>query len=59
MDEQEKVKLRVDVDPEFRNRIKALSFRMGITMGELIEKLALSEDSLPKLEATYNQRQQS
>lgn len=50
--------MRVDVDPDFRNRVKALAFRMGITMGELIEKLALSEDSLPRLEAEYAKPQQ-
>jgi hypothetical protein len=53
MTEQDKVKMRVDVDPDFRNRVKALAFRMGITMGELIEQVALSEDSIPELEASY------
>lgn len=54
MVEQTKVvKLSVDVEPDFRNRVKALAFRMGITMGELIEQVALSQDSLPELEAKY------
>jgi hypothetical protein len=57
MNEQEKVKMRVDVDPDFRNRVKALAFRMGITMGELIERLALSDQSLQSLEAEYSKPQ--
>jgi uncharacterized small protein (DUF1192 family) len=56
--DKDKVKLRVDVDPDFRNRVKALAFRMGITMGELIERVALSEDSIPTLEAEYAKSQQ-
>jgi hypothetical protein len=53
MTDQDKVKMRVDVAPDFRNRVKALAFRMGVTMGELVELVALSEDSLPQLEAKY------
>jgi hypothetical protein len=54
MTEQERlVKMRVDVDEEFRNRIKSLAYRMGLTMGELIERLSLSDDSLNDLERQY------
>lgn len=45
------VQLRVDVPTAFRSRLKALSARMGITMGELVVKL--SESQLRELEKQF------
>lgn len=45
------VQLRVDVPTAFRSRLKALSARMGITMGELVVKL--SENQLRELEKQF------
>ena len=50
MTDEKLVKLRVDIDEDYRNRIKALAFRMGISMGELITMLVTSGDSLESLE---------
>lgn len=44
------VQLRVDVPESFRARLKAQSARMGITMGELVVKLAEEGVTLRQLE---------
>ena len=48
--EIDQVQLRVDVPEPFRARLKAQSARMGITMGELVIKLAEEAITLRQLE---------
>lgn len=48
--EEETVMLRVEVPESFRNRLKAQSARMGITMGELVKKLVDEPITLKELE---------
>jgi hypothetical protein len=48
--EEKTVMLRVEVPESFRNRLKAQSARMGITMGELVRKLADEPIALKDLE---------
>lgn len=54
VNEQDKVRMCVDVDADLKNRVKAQADRMGITMGELLQGLALSKNSLWELEAEYS-----
>lgn len=51
--EVNQVQLRVDVSESFRARLKAQSARMGITMGELVVKLAEEEITLRQLEEDF------
>jgi hypothetical protein len=44
----------VDDDADLKNHVKAQADRMGITMGELLQGLALSKNSLWELEAEYS-----
>jgi hypothetical protein len=48
--DKDKVMLRVEVSEALRNRLKAQSARMGITMGELVERLVDEPITLKELE---------
>ena len=48
--DKDKVMLRVEVAEALRNRLKAQSARMGITMGELVERLVDEPITLKELE---------
>lgn len=48
--DKETVMLRVEVSEALRNRLKAQSARMQITMGELVEKLVDEPITLRELE---------
>lgn len=50
MADKDTVMLRVEVSETLRNRLKAQSARMGVTMGELVEKLADEPVTLRELE---------
>ena len=49
----ESVVFRVNVTPEFRARLKLLSVRMGVPMGDLVSRLAVSNESIADLEEAY------
>ena len=44
---------RVNIDESLRDRLKLLSVKMGITMGELISRLSDSSETIADLEETY------
>ncbi len=48
--DKDTVMLRVEVSEPLRNRLKAQSARMGITMGELVERLVDEPVTLRELE---------
>ena len=48
MPEKSSVPLRVEVTPEFKARLRGYSARMGLPMGEVLEKIA--DEPLQKLE---------
>jgi hypothetical protein len=48
--DKDTVMLRVEVSEALRNRLKAQSARMGITMGELVERLVDESITLKELE---------
>ncbi len=48
--DKDTVMLRVEVSEALRNRLKAQSARMGITMGELVERLVDEPIALKELE---------
>lgn len=48
--DKDTVMLRVEVSSALRNRLKAQSARMGITMGELVERLVDEQTTLKQLE---------
>jgi antitoxin component of RelBE/YafQ-DinJ toxin-antitoxin module len=48
--DKDTVMLRVEVSEAVRNRLKAQSARMGMTMGELVEKLVDEPITLKELE---------
>jgi hypothetical protein len=48
--DKDKVMLRVEVSVALRNRLKAQSARMGITMGEMVERLVDEPITLKELE---------
>jgi hypothetical protein len=48
--DKDTVMLRVEVSEALRSRLKAQSARMGITMGELVEKLVEEPITLKELE---------
>ncbi len=50
-----KIRLAVDVDPDFRQRLKLLATAMEITMGELLTRLVSGNESIEDLEAQYLQ----
>ncbi len=50
-----KIRLAVDVDPDFRQRLKLLATAMEITMGELLTRLVSGGESIEDLEAQYLQ----
>jgi hypothetical protein len=55
----ESVIFRVNVAPEFRARLKLLSVRMGVTMGELVSRLSDSTETITELEEKYGLTQQA
>lgn len=48
--DKDTVMLRVEVPKALRNRLKAQSARMGMTMGELVERLVDEPTTLKELE---------
>lgn len=48
--DKDTVMLRVEVSKALRNRLKAQSARMGMTMGELVERLVDEPITLKELE---------
>ncbi len=48
--DKDTVMLRVEVPEALRNRLKAQSARMGMTMGELVERLVDEPITLKELE---------
>jgi Flp pilus assembly secretin CpaC len=48
--DKDTVMLRVEVSEVLRNRLKAQSARMGMTMGELVERLVDEPITLKELE---------
>ena len=48
--DKDTVMLRVEVSEALRNRLKAQSARMGMTMGELVERLVDESITLKELE---------
>jgi hypothetical protein len=48
--DKDTVMLRVEVSETLRNRLKAQSARMGMTMGELVERLVDEPITLKELE---------
>ena len=48
--DKDTVMLRVEVSEALRNRLKAQSARMGMTMGELVERLVDEPITLKELE---------
>ena len=48
--DKDTVMLRVEVSEAVRNRLKAQSARLGITMGELVERLVDKPITLKELE---------
>jgi hypothetical protein len=48
--DKDTVMLRVEVSEALRNRLKAQSARMGMTMGELVERLVDEPITLKQLE---------
>lgn len=53
MTEGDKVQLRIDVDAEYRSRLKAVAARLNMTMGDLIQKFSNEQITLEQLETQY------
>lgn len=44
---------RVNLDEEFKNRLKLLSVKMGVPMGDLVSRLATTTETIADLEIEY------
>lgn len=47
------VVMRVMVDESYRSRLKLLSVAMGVSMGDLVQRISQSEETLDQLEQQF------
>lgn len=47
------VSMRVLVDVDYRSRLRLLSVAMGLSMGELVQRISQTKETIEELEQEY------